>query len=895
MKKIIKSIFSLLIFIPMIINARINYEDSVQYANNYIYSFEEYNDYIYLSDSVPFLYEKSGSKVDNNFKSGGFLSRVEYEISNVKGNSYLSNGLQYWTLTKSSHLKHYIVDYKLVEQFDDQPSGVKVTEFIKPDVSVSGTGSYGDPWTFDKVLSINIYTDNKLKGKVSNVDCSNETMRKEGIYVNVVENGKSSFYTCPEAGYRYLNNSCNKYITNFVSSDRHEVSNLDKDSLVCKIYFSYITKPITVKGCTNCDTGKTDRTIYVNNTHKIWLKDSDGTTKITSIDNLPSKTGHTFKGYYLETTFETQIIDVNGKLNYNDQLASKNILYPRIEANQYTLTFNANGGNSLTPSSKTVTYDKQYGELASVKREGYKFLGWYTAKTGGTKITSTTTVKITESQTLFARWEICPAGTYGSDGLTCTSCLAGTYNSNTGSTSSTACVQCAAGKYSGPGASSCTNCSKGYYASGTGNAECTICPVGTYADATGKSSCTSCAAGTYNPNTGSTSSTACEKCAAGKYSAAKASSCTNCSKGYYASGTGNTTCTICPVGTYADATGKSSCTSCPAGTANPNTGSTSSSACVQCSKGYYASGTGNTTCTKCAAGTYADATGKSSCTACPSGYTSPEGSDDANDCYVATSLPTFTYTGSYELVTDSDTIIASGNNVAPTIPNEYKTYTGNWKLRLLSDGNLTINSLPNSSNIDIYLVGGGQGGTKGSKEVTSGTMYTTGSGGKGGYRKTYKTVSITFGTSYSVDIGVGGESSAKSGGDSTITIGSTTYKASSGERSNTGAEGGYEFDSSSYSKKYGGGGGSGCSVWSYSAYRCSGGSGKDGGGNSGSSGWSPNATGRVCKDDKGIVSAGGNGKANTGGGGGGGGAGCGSYILDGGKGGSGIVIIRNAR
>ena len=216
-------------------------------------------------------------------------------------------------------------------------------------------------------------------------------------------------------------------------------------------------------------------------------------------------------------------------------------------------------------------------------------------------------------------------------------------------------------------------------------------------------------------------------------------------------------------------------------------------------------------------------------------------------------------------------------------------------MRLLSGGNLTINSLPNSSNIDIFLVGGGQGGTKGSKEVTSGTMYTTGSGGKGGYRKTYKNVSITFGTPYSVAVGVGGESSAKSGGDSTITIGSTTYKASSGERSSTGAAGGYEFDSSSYSKKYGGGGGSGCSVWSYSAYTCSGGSGKDGGGNSGSSGWSPNATGRVCKDDKGIVSAGGNGKANTGGGGGGGGAGCGSYILDGGKGGSGIVIIRNAR
>ena len=258
-------------------------------------------------------------------------------------------------------------------------------------------------------------------------------------------------------------------------------------------------------------------------------------------------------------------------------------------------------------------------------------------------------------------------------------------------------------------------------------------------------------------------------------------------------------------------------------------------------------------------------------------------------------LPMFKYTGSYELVKDDDTVIASGTNNKVTIPESYNTYTGKWKLRLLSSGNLTIYDMPNASEVDIFLVGGGQGGRKGSKEISTGTTYTTGSGGSGGYRKTYKGISISYGTAYSVKVGAGGESSGKAGKDSSITIGDTTYKASSGTFSETGEAGGYEFGSSNYDKKYGGGGGTGCSVYSYHGYRCSGSAGKDGGGKSGSSGWSPDVSGKVCKEDKGIVSAGKDGKANTGGGGGGGGAGCGSYILDGGQGGSGIVILRNKR
>ena len=72
-------------------------------------------------------------------------------------------------------------------------------------------------------------------------------------------------------------------------------------------------------------------------------------------------------------------------------------------AGRYTVTYNGNGG---TPSSasKTVTYGTAYGTLASCSRTGYTFGGWWTQKTGGTKIETTTTVTITEDQTLYAHW-----------------------------------------------------------------------------------------------------------------------------------------------------------------------------------------------------------------------------------------------------------------------------------------------------------------------------------------------------------------------------------------------------------------------------------------------------------------------------------------------------------
>lgn len=74
-----------------------------------------------------------------------------------------------------------------------------------------------------------------------------------------------------------------------------------------------------------------------------------------------------------------------------------------FELKSYTVTWNANGG-TVSPSSITKEYNTALGTLPTCSRTGYTFLGWYTASSGGTKISTTTVV--TEDITYYAQWSI---------------------------------------------------------------------------------------------------------------------------------------------------------------------------------------------------------------------------------------------------------------------------------------------------------------------------------------------------------------------------------------------------------------------------------------------------------------------------------------------------------
>ncbi len=112
----------------------------------------------------------------------------------------------------------------------------------------------------------------------------------------------------------------------------------------------------------------------------------------------PSRTGYTFRGWFTARTGGTEI-----KADSILKEAGAKTLYAQWKANTYTVNFDGNGGTAVqTP--KTVTYDLTYGTLKDAERNGYSFDGWFTAKTGGTKITSASKVTITSAQTLYARW-----------------------------------------------------------------------------------------------------------------------------------------------------------------------------------------------------------------------------------------------------------------------------------------------------------------------------------------------------------------------------------------------------------------------------------------------------------------------------------------------------------
>ena len=80
------------------------------------------------------------------------------------------------------------------------------------------------------------------------------------------------------------------------------------------------------------------------------------------------------------------------------------------------LTYNNNDGSGCY--TKTIVNGGTYGELCTPVRDGYSFDGWYTTSSGGTQITSSTGVTVTNNQTIYAHWTAStnPVITFNPDG-----------------------------------------------------------------------------------------------------------------------------------------------------------------------------------------------------------------------------------------------------------------------------------------------------------------------------------------------------------------------------------------------------------------------------------------------------------------------------------------------
>ena len=112
----------------------------------------------------------------------------------------------------------------------------------------------------------------------------------------------------------------------------------------------------------------------------------------------PTRTGYTFKGWFTAASGGTQVAATT-----KVAITANQTLYAQWTANTYTVTFDADGG-SVSPTSKTVTYNSTYGDLPAPTREGYDFNGWFTSSSGGTKVLADAKVTVAGVQTLYAQW-----------------------------------------------------------------------------------------------------------------------------------------------------------------------------------------------------------------------------------------------------------------------------------------------------------------------------------------------------------------------------------------------------------------------------------------------------------------------------------------------------------
>ena len=114
---------------------------------------------------------------------------------------------------------------------------------------------------------------------------------------------------------------------------------------------------------------------------------------------IPTKTGYTFAGWYENQEFS------GGPVTDVPTDSTKNLnFYAKWTANTYTVIFDANGG-SVNPTS-AVTVAGKLTSLPTPTYDGYDFIGWYTQKDGGEKVTTDTVFAM--DSTIYAHWSNIP-------------------------------------------------------------------------------------------------------------------------------------------------------------------------------------------------------------------------------------------------------------------------------------------------------------------------------------------------------------------------------------------------------------------------------------------------------------------------------------------------------
>lgn len=247
----------------------------------------------------------------------------------------------------------------------------------------NGTTKVSSNTSYTFAVTANISLTAKFTIKTFTTTTANSTGGTASVNKSSVEYGGSAIWTAtPSTGYNFSKWS------NGSTANPLTVSNITANTHITPVF---VLKSYTVTW--NPNGGTVDPT-STTKTHGSTLGTLPTPTRAADVQYT-----YTFKGWFTAATGGTQVsasTTVTKNVTYYAQWTAT----PR----SYTATFNGNGGGTPNPSTITKTYGSELGTLPTCSRTGYTFLGWYTASSGGTKISSTT--KITGTVTYYAQWSI---------------------------------------------------------------------------------------------------------------------------------------------------------------------------------------------------------------------------------------------------------------------------------------------------------------------------------------------------------------------------------------------------------------------------------------------------------------------------------------------------------